>query len=72
MEFLACIEAALSSISRNPELHSAVHDEVRRALVRRFPYGVFYIVEQERIVVLAVFHGHRDPTELMRRLGLLQ
>ena len=29
--------------------------------MRRFPYGIFYISEEERIVVLAVFHGSRNP-----------
>jgi plasmid stabilization system protein ParE len=34
---------------------------VRCALVRRFPYAVYYRVEPERIVVIAVFHTKRDP-----------
>lgn len=68
-EFLSCVEAAIESVRRNPELCAAVHGGVRRVLARRFPYGVYYLPEPERIVVLAVFHGHRDPAELMRRLG---
>jgi plasmid stabilization system protein ParE len=36
-------------------------------LTRRFPYGLFYVVEAERIVVLAVFHGRRDPKAVRRR-----
>jgi plasmid stabilization system protein ParE len=34
---------------------------VRRGLVRRFPYGVFYVVTDDAIVILAVFHASRDP-----------
>jgi hypothetical protein len=35
----------------------------RRALIRRFPYGVIYlpVPEQNSIVVLAVLHCGRDP-----------
>jgi toxin ParE1/3/4 len=36
-------------------------DDVRRCLVNRFPYGVLYSVEQDRILVLAVMHLRRDP-----------
>jgi toxin ParE1/3/4 len=34
---------------------------VRRALARRFPYAVFYLVERDRVVVLAVLHQAVDP-----------
>lgn len=38
-----------------------IYRELRRALTRRFPYGVFYIVEETKIIVFAVFHAKRDP-----------
>jgi len=60
-EFAASVEQALDRISRNPLLHGMVYGEVRCTLVRRFPYGVYYLIEEERIVVLAVFHSSRDP-----------
>jgi len=34
---------------------------VHRALTRRFPHAVYFVVERERIVVIGVFHQHRDP-----------
>jgi hypothetical protein len=37
------------------------HADIRRVPVRRFPYCVFYRVEPDRIVVLAIFHGRRNP-----------
>ena len=40
--FLAAVRAALDRIQLNPELHAVVYREVRRALVRRFPYAVYY------------------------------
>lgn len=66
-EFLGCLDAAFQKIQRNPALPQKVHRDVRRVLVRRFPYGVHYILAQEAIVVVAVFHGRRDPTAWMRR-----
>ena len=66
-EFLLVVDAAIEQIRRSPEMHPIVHRNVRRVLTRRFPYGVFYVVEPEHIVILAVFHGHRDPRLLKKR-----
>ena len=60
-DFLMSIDAALSSIQRTPEMYPIVYKNVRRALVRRFPYGIFYLVEEDRIVVLGILHARRDP-----------
>ena len=60
-EFLLCVDACIRSIARNPKIHQKVHKNIRRALVRRFPYGIFFIEEADHIRVLAVFHARRDP-----------
>jgi len=65
--FLLSVEAALSTIKRYPESFPVVHRQVRRALLRRFPYGVFYTVADTTIVVLAVFHCGRDPRRWQAR-----
>jgi plasmid stabilization system protein ParE len=65
--WLLSVEAALSAIQRFPESFPVVHQHVRRALLRRFPYGVFYVVEGSAVVVLAVFHCRRDPRRWQER-----
>ena len=65
--FRDSLEATLDRIRDNPNQYPTVHRNIRRALVRRFPYGVFYLVEAKRIVVLAVFHGGRDPKQWQTR-----
>jgi plasmid stabilization system protein ParE len=60
-EFLAEIDRALASIQANPEMSRKLHHEYRRVLARRFPYGIFYAVHAERIVVFAILHTARDP-----------
>ena len=45
-----------------------IYKEIRRAMTRRFPYGVFYLSEASAVVVLAVFHAKRDPLEWRRRV----
>jgi len=60
-QFLATVNSTFDAIERYPEMFASVHREVRRALVARFPYAVFYRVEVRRIVVLTVLHTARDP-----------
>lgn len=60
-EFLAAVEAVFNAIERYPEMFVQVHGDVRRAVVSRFPYSVFYRVEVKRVVVLTVLHTARDP-----------
>lgn len=60
-EFATCVEATIAQAARTPEANPRVHGEIRRALVRRFPYGVFYLVEGQALLVLAVAHARRKP-----------
>ena len=66
-DFLLCVEEVLDKIGRSPEQYPIVHRGVRRALIRRFPYGIFYVLEERTITVLAVFHGSRDPKDWQTR-----
>ena len=62
-DFLAVVERALESILENPARFPIIHREVRRALLSRFPYGIFFFLEEERVVVLGVMHTARDPAK---------
>jgi len=61
-EFLAAVQSTFRAIEQYPELFGAIHGEVRRAIVSRFPFAVFYTIESRRIVVLRVLHTARNPT----------
>jgi toxin ParE1/3/4 len=59
--FLRSATACFVRIARHPEACPEVQRRVRRASLDRFPYGVFYVVREDRIDVLAVYHGRRRP-----------
>jgi plasmid stabilization system protein ParE len=59
--FVQQIDALLDRVRLNPMQHQIVYREVRRAISRRFPYGVFYRIEGSEVLVFAVVHLHRDP-----------
>ena len=60
-ELVVCIEAAIAGASRTPDLHRRVRGDIRRALVRRFPYGVFFVADDSELLVLAIAHDRRSP-----------
>lgn len=59
--FLGSADACFARIQRHPEGYPEAHPRVRRASLRRFPYGVLYTVREDRIDVLAVYHARRRP-----------
>ncbi len=60
-DFLDEVLGVFETILKRPNIFSVVHRETRRAIVHRFPFGVFYRIEKEAIVVIAVMHGSRHP-----------
>lgn len=60
-EFRLQLRATIATIQDHPQLYAEVFEEVRRAPLRRFPYGVYYFLQGGLIEVLAVLHHARDP-----------
>ena len=71
-DFLSVIDSAVEEITRNPKIGSpapGVEDhDVRRLIVRRFPYHLVYIELTDRIQVLAVAHERQRPGYWKSRL----
>jgi plasmid stabilization system protein ParE len=66
-EFVRSIEVSIQLIRRHPKIFPAVHKNIRQAVIRRFPYSIFYLVEVDKIVVLAIFHTSRNPSIWQQR-----
>jgi len=66
-EFLFCLEEGFGRVQRSPERYPVVYRHLRRHLIRRFPYGIFYMQQEDVIVVVAVLHGRRNPDEWKSR-----
>lgn len=66
-EFMRALDAALQSVKRNPAAYQKIYKETRRVLLRKFPYAIFYIAEESRIVVIACFHQKRSEIDWLRR-----
>jgi plasmid stabilization system protein ParE len=68
-EFVRSIDACISTIGRNPLAYRLIYQDARRALVRRFPYSIFYVVGEDTVFVIGVFHSKRNPNEWQDRLN---
>jgi plasmid stabilization system protein ParE len=67
-QLLDSVHLVIRGIGESPLRFAVVHRDVRRALVARFPYGVFYrIADDGGIVVLAILHLARDPSRWIDR-----
>lgn len=66
-EFLDSVDEMLNRICQMPESYAVVYRDVRRAVVRRFPYAVYYRIVSSRVIVTAIFHSRRDPKSWQAR-----
>lgn len=60
-EFLKATNQDLQQIGEQPLQYPQIHGQIRRAVMRRFPYLIYFIAETDRIVVLACLHSRRNP-----------
>ena len=66
--FREAIDGLIDRMTANPLQFPVVHKNVRRALLRRFPYALFFVIEDDdRLLVVACFHASRDPAHWRKR-----
>jgi toxin ParE1/3/4 len=66
-EFLRAVRVTLSGIERAPEQYPLALDDIRKALLPRFPYIAYFVIHSRGLSVIAVMHGRRDPRRWQSR-----
>lgn len=66
-EFLRAVDVTLAEIARMPERYPLVRGRARRALLRRFPYAVYFVATPDLVSVFACLHARRDPRRWRER-----
>jgi toxin ParE1/3/4 len=66
--FGAHVNEVLTRIGQSPKMHGVVRDNVRKAVVRKFPYCIYYRELADRVEVISVFHTSRDPADWQSRI----
>ncbi|MCR4290435.1 MAG: hypothetical protein NUV86_09285 [Candidatus Scalindua sp.] len=67
-DFAVEVYSSIQRIVSYPKAWPVIDDEIRRSLVRRFPYGIFYSEKKEEIFILAVMNLHRKPDYWKQRI----
>lgn len=69
-EFKIEVNKEIDYIGKHPEHYQRKYKELRQSLVTRFPYAIFYLVEEEqkRIIVFGVLHTSRNPEIIRKRI----
>ena len=66
--FRAAVDAVVQRMSASPRQFPVIYKNVRRALLRRFPFALMFVIEaDESLTVIACFHGSRDPAHWKKR-----
>jgi len=67
-QFLDELRVAYQRILDHPFGYQDLRSGIRRALTRRFPYAIYFSIETETIVIVAVLGTAREPAEWQRRI----
>ena len=70
MAFYLEVEAAIELIENYPDLWTEIDDNIRRCLVRRFPFAVLYSKEAGCVCIYAIMHTKREPNYWRNRLNV--
>ena len=68
-EFLRMFYANAYELVRNPLLYLKIYKNFRRRLLRRFPYAIYFFIENHEIIVLGLLHTARDPKRIRKILN---
>ena len=60
-DFLDEVQRGVETISSNPRTAPVVRENIRRRLLKRFPFGILYAIEPDTVVIVAVMHLRRRP-----------
>jgi len=65
--FFEYVNRILLRIAQRPESYGIVYRDVRRAVMNRFPYVIYYRLVSNQVIIISIFHGRRDPEEWQSR-----
>ena len=68
-EFLRIFYASSNYLARNPLIYKEVYGDFRRLLLRRFPYAVYFVIENDEVIVVGLFHCARSPRKIKDNLS---
>ena len=68
IEFVEAIEKTIKNLQPNPRQFALIYKGIRRAVVKRFPFGIYYFIKDDLINIFAVVHFSRNPIIWKKRI----
>lgn len=68
IDFVTEVDATIERIRNSPEMYAKIKKNYRQALVKRFPYAIYYEFNQRTVKIYSIFNCSQDPTKLEERL----
>jgi plasmid stabilization system protein ParE len=65
MAFREDVRRTEAFLKTNPTIYAKVEGDMRKAVLKRFPYSLFYIIDDDRVIVLSVSHQNREPVSFI-------
>ncbi len=66
-KFLDKVSAAIQKMIKAPFSYPVIYQNVRRILLNKFPFGIYYFIDNDSIIIIAVMHGSRNPNHWKKR-----
>lgn len=66
-QFITKIDNKISTIRESPRQFPIVKSSIRRALINKFPFAIFFVIKENTIIILAVSHVKRNPRTWINR-----
>lgn len=67
-DFELCLEAGIEEVLRDPESFQKRYKQVKIRFISRFPFGIHYVIIENQITIIGVFHTSRSPKNWSKRL----
>ena len=67
-DFELCLEAGIEEVLRDPEAFQKRYKQVKIRFISRFPFGIHYVIIENQITIIGVFHTFRSPKNWSKRL----
>ena len=68
IEFVLEIDIAITKVQENPKLYFKSYRGIRRALLHKFPYAIYFVINDTKPRILAVLHQASSDATISSRL----
>ena len=64
------IKKAIERISKYPKAWPVMDEDIRKYIMHKFPYSLFYSLEKNHLYIIAIAHQHRKPNYWIDRIQM--